>query len=155
MAHSEPAHICRRCAGFPLKLIESNLYEAIRDFRNNEPDIDKFTSETHQTEWNLAAHLAPEIARRFNGYTYDMDVIKPNYDNKRPDIIIHSRGTNEKNLLVIEVKKQGSSSDVANDEKKIRGHWFTAPLSYCFGATINLDKMGTDEVKVFSAHHLM
>ena len=56
----------------------------------SEPDIDEFTSETGQTEWNLAAHLGPHVVGFFPGYSYDIDITKPNFDRKRPDIIIHT-----------------------------------------------------------------
>lgn len=152
MANLESINSCFQCTGYSRELVKSILDEAIRDFRKIEPNIDEFSSETHPTEWNLVAHLAPEIARRFHGYSYDIDVIKSNYHNKRPDIIIHHRGTNEKNLLVIEVKKRGDPEDLAYDENKIKEHWFVGRLNYCLGATINLVAAGSDEVNVFFNH---
>ena len=43
--------------------IEGTLYSAVADLYRNEPDIDRFSSETAETEWNLATHLAPEIVK--------------------------------------------------------------------------------------------
>src|SRR5262245_24198088 len=90
---------------FTRDTIEKALHSAVADLYRNEPDIDCFSSETAQTEWNLAAHLAPEIVKHFQGYSYDIDVLKVNYSNRRPDIIIHRRGPETRyNLLVVEVK---------------------------------------------------
>ena len=86
-------------------ILESAAYNLFR----NQPNIFEFTSETGQTEWNLTHHLANEIHKLLPDYDCDLDVTKRNYDNRRPDIIFHKRGTNRYNLLVIEVKKDGSA----------------------------------------------
>jgi len=74
-----------RATSFSRDTIKRALHSAVADLYRNEPDIDRFSSQTAQTEWNLAAHLAPEIVKYFNGYSYDIDVIKVNYRNRRPD----------------------------------------------------------------------
>lgn len=118
--------------------IERLLRRATADLYTKESDIGSFTSETAQTEWNLVAHLAPEIVKYFEGYSYDIDVMKVNLQNKRPDIIIHKRGTNNWNLLVIELKRDATETAIRGDAKKIEDFWHGVRLKYLFGATINL-----------------
>jgi hypothetical protein len=139
-----------REAEFTPDLIVDILRSAVTDLYQNESDINCFSSETGQTEWNLAAHLAPEVAKYFEGYSYDIDVMKVNHHNRRPDIIIHRRGANTAyNLLVVEVKRDGSTTETAEDAKKIREHWFSAGLAYKFGATINLITDQQADIEVF------
>ena len=61
-------------------------------------------------------------------------------DTLYPDIIIHQRGIQEKNLLVIEVKKSSNPDDGEFDKKKIR-ELMLQPFNYKFGLflRINLD----------------
>jgi hypothetical protein len=111
--------------------------------------MDRFSSETGQTEWNLAAHLAPEIVKYFKGYSYDIDVVKVHHSNKRPDII-HRRGSETRyNLLVVEVKREGSEVELLSDAKKIQDHWFSEGLQYRFGATVNLETGNSANIEVF------
>ena len=77
---------------------------------------------------------------------HDLDVVKMNYENRRPDIIFHKRGTHEANHLVVEIKRDGSPREADADIKKIESHWFRAPLRYEFGAVVNLRKDGKHEV---------
>jgi hypothetical protein len=101
-------------------VIKRILRAAVADLYRKEPDIDRFSPETAQTEWNLAAHLAPEIAKYFEGYSYDLDVMKVYHDNRRPDIIIHRRGSDTKyNLLVVEVKRNGLEADLLDDARRV------------------------------------
>lgn len=129
--------------------LESMLGQAVANLFRHQPNIFKFTSETGQTEWNLAHHLAIEAHEYFSGLDCDLDVIKLNYENRRPDIIFHKRGTNESNYLVIEVKRDGNPKKVNNDIKKIQAYWFRDPLHYQFGAVINLRADGEHQITVF------
>lgn len=113
-----------------LKKALDNLYKA-------QPDLNEFSSETNQTEWNLAHHYANEIIKFFPGYSCDLDVIKRNLNNKRPDIIIHKRGVNTNNLLVIELKKNGRRNAIEFDIDKIKSDWFGEHLNYNYGAVVN------------------
>lgn len=136
---------------FSRDTVETALHAAVDDLYRNEPDIDDFSSETVQTEWNLAAHLAPEISKYFKGYSYDIDVAKVNYRYKRPDIIIHRRGSEtEYNLLVVEVKRDGSARRVCKDIQKIQDYWLGDRLRYRFGATINLRAVQPADIKVLA-----
>jgi len=64
-----------------------------------------------------------------------------------PDIIVHQRGTNDYNLLVIEVKKISSRISVSHDIKKLKA--FTKKdecneYGYSFGVLIKLDTRDLD-----------
>src|SRR5712692_2619311 len=113
-----------------LKLI---LEQAVAKLLEHQPNIFEFTSQTGQTEWNLAHHLAVEISAFFPSLEWDLDVLKRDYNNKRPDIIFHKRGTHKSNHLVVEMKRDGSPQEIDDDIKKIHTHWFRAPLHYEFG----------------------
>lgn len=129
-----------------LKLI---LEMAVANLFEHQPNIFEFTPETGQTEWNLTHHLADELHVFFPALDYDIDVVKRDYNNMRPDIIFHKRGTHESNRLVIEVKRDGNSQDIDADIEKIVQHWFRAPLHYQFGAAVNLRSDGKHEIRVF------
>ena len=75
--------------------IEKQLKKAIDTLFTNQPNIFEFTSETLQTEWNLAHHLAIEAHILFPDLDCDLDVVKQNLGRRRPDIIFHKRGSNE------------------------------------------------------------
>lgn len=74
------------------RILEAAVYNLLQ----NQPNLFDFTSETNQTEWSLAHHLANEIHRFFPELDCDLDVTKSNYDNRRPDIIFHKRETHKK-----------------------------------------------------------
>ena len=113
----------------------------------NQPDLSSFTSETSETEWNLAPHYANEVKSLLSGYSLDQDVIKPSHGNKRPDIIFHRRDT-EDNFLVIEMKRNGAQKEICCDIRKIKNHWFQGELKYRFGASVNLKSDKTFEIEV-------
>lgn len=120
------------------KTIGKKLTQAIKSLLKNQPNLFELTSETGQTEWNLAHHVANEIGKFFPWLDYDLDVIKLNFGDKRPDIIFHKRGTHQYNLLVIEVKRNGNPKEIDSDKQKIEQYWFQPPLKYDFGAVINI-----------------
>jgi hypothetical protein len=126
--------------------IESKLRAAAESLCAAQPNLFGFTAATRQSEWNIAAHYAEEVAALFPGYDMDRDVIKHRMRKKRPDIIIHSRGTHARNYLVIEVKRH--KKDVAAEKEKIRTTWFRAPLKYRYGAVVVLNGTGPADVTV-------
>jgi len=93
--------------------------------------------------------LANEIHKFFDHLECDLDVSKVNFNNKRPDIIFHKRNSHESNLLVIEVKRNGNKKEIEEDIEKIKSCWFQPPLSYRFGAAINLKDDKTYDLLVF------
>ena len=61
-----------------------------------------------------------------------------------PDIIIHKRGIEEDNLLVIEVKK--SSNDNSGDFDRIKLHAFLQePYNYAYGLFLRIDLDGEND----------
>jgi hypothetical protein len=84
-------------------------------------------------ERTIAAHLARYLAEQFPDYDVDPEY-NGNVDNiggKKllsgspvyPDIVIHKRGRNSENLLIIEVKKTiNSGKQQEADEQKIIGY---------------------------------
>jgi len=117
--------------------IKELLEGAIISLSEHHPTLFEFTSATHQTEWNIAHHYANEVSALFSDYDCDVDISKPNLNNKRPDIVVHRRGTHESNFLVIEVKRD--RNDVPEDLQKIRDCWFHEPLRYEYGAVVMID----------------
>lgn len=115
---------------------------------SNQPDIFDFTSESGDTEWNLAHHYANEVSKFLAGYDCDLEITKRNFSNKRPDIIFHKRSSCNQNFLVVEVKRNGSKADIDSDMKKIQENWFQECLCYQFGAVVNLKSDKTNNVAV-------
>ncbi len=62
------------------KILEIKLKRAVGALFANQPNIYRFTSETNQTEWNLAHHLANEIHKEFNEFDCDIDISKKNFE---------------------------------------------------------------------------
>src|SRR3989338_10260825 len=133
--------------------IKEILEKAVEALFANQPNIFEFTSETGQSEWNLSHHLANEIQKLFNDFDCDLDIIKVNLGDRRPDIIFHKRGTNKSNFLVIEVKRDGQPADTRDDIEKIKSFWFGGRLNYGFGAVINLKSYRTYQIQVRSEYH--
>lgn len=119
-----------------IKEIISNVKEAVNDLISNEKDV----LQRKLFEQNLSHHLAKYLEPLFEKYNVDIefngDIDKPNdrkaleiaqsrmirigYNSKinntyniRPDIIVHRRGDNENNILVVEIKK-----DISPDNDK-------------------------------------
>jgi len=64
-----------------------------------------------------------------------------------PDIIIHRRGNDRSNLLVIEVKKKINSANKQFDFEKLRA--FTSELKYEYGVYLEFDTEKVCEIKFF------
>lgn len=130
-----------------LESVDDLVRRAVKWLLDDEPTLFDFTSETNYTEWNIAHHLAIELGDLFDDYDCDIDVIKVNLDNQRPDIIIHERGTHERNLLVVEVKRH--EVDLDADICKIEDNFFGRRLNYRFGAAVAIDKDTEPVIRVF------
>ena len=129
--------------------IRENIEKAIKMLFLKQPNIFQFTSATGQTEWNLAHHLANELHLCFQDYDCDLDVIKVNLGNRRPDIIFHKRDPHGSNFLAIQLKRDGSLSEINDDIEKVNAYWFDEPLRYEFGAVINIRGDKTYGINVF------
>lgn len=129
--------------------IKNILSASVDNLFKKQPNIFEFTSETGQTEWNLAHHLANEIHTFLPELDCDLDLIKINFDRKRPDIVFHKRGSNQSNFLIIEVKRDGNQKSISDDIEKIKSNWFRGNLDYQFGAVVNLLGNKDSQVEVF------
>ncbi len=82
----------------------------------------------------------------------DVEIV---YRNVFPDIIVHKRGSNKHNLLIIEIKKSSSNISCDYDIEKLRR--YTSPdndntLNYSFGVLVYLeveDKLRSDRIEWF------
>lgn len=129
--------------------VKSAIENAIGRLFEHQPNIFAFTPETGQTEWKLAHHLAVELREFFPSMDHDLEITKHDYDDRRPDIVFHKRGTHEANHLVVELKKDGNNAKISADIEKIHAYWFRDPLHYQFGVVINLRTDGRHEVRAF------
>ena len=93
----------------------------------------------HTSEWNICSHLRSELEREFSNYEIDVELIK--IDGRRPDIVIHKEGVHTNNLVVFQVKKNPSFSDIENDFNKITTTFFNKPYNYKYGIFISIGKL--------------
>ena len=79
----------------------------------------------------------------------DLPKDKINWDDTEaktvfPDIIIHRRGIQEDNLLVVEIKK--SSNNNSGDFDRMKLHTFQQePYNYAYGLFLRIDLYGEDD----------
>ncbi|AGB41431.1 hypothetical protein Halha_1489 [Halobacteroides halobius DSM 5150] len=123
-----------------LKTISDILYSSLENLFVNQSRILEYTEETNITEWNLGHHLANEIKKYLFWLDNDVEVIKTNLENKRPDIIFHKRTCYSLDYLVIEIKRNEESGK--SDIEKIEDFWMGNRLDYRYGAYINIDDNG-------------
>jgi hypothetical protein len=119
-------------------LIKEKLLEAIHNLLEKQLDLFSFASGTTQTEWNISQHLGNEIQKLFPDYRYDPELRKPDAGGRRPDIVLHQRGTHAHNFLVVEVKR--NKREVQSEINKIKEYWFKEPYKYRFGAVVVIDE---------------
>ena len=62
----------------------------------------------------------------------------------RPDIIIHKRGTNEDNSVILEIKKSGKNSQLAKADIEKLKRCMTDTLNYNLGVFIGILKRNVD-----------
>jgi hypothetical protein len=131
--------------------IKQKLEQAVNQMLTNQPNFFDFTPETHESEWNISHHLANEVSIVFREYDCDFDIIKQNFEKRRPDIIFHKRGSHDDNFLVIEVKRE--QSGIKGDIEKIEKYWFQEPLAYKFGAVIVVNNHEDPTIVVIKNSH--
>lgn len=129
-----------------IEFIGSILVSSIRNLFNKQPDVLIHTSATGMTEWNLGHHIANEINTYIFWLNHDLDVMKRNHENRRPDIIFHRRGTNSLNFLVLELK---CTNHIDNDIRKIQEDWMGNDLCYRYGASVIIRSQHDYTVRVF------
>ena len=99
----------------------------------------------------LVHHYTNEVRKLLPELEYDCD---PEINKrlpkkiKRPDLVVHRRGTQDHNLLVIEVKRNGKRGGIKKDAWKIQNYFLKDPFNYQFGAVVNLKKAEPSEVEV-------
>jgi hypothetical protein len=129
------------------RFVKDAIEKAIESLFAHQPDIFRLTPASAQTEWNLTHHLAHELSALFPALAYDVDIIKPDAGDRRPDIVYHRRGTHEDNFLVIEVKRDNQRA-ITGEIEKIEQYWFAEPYLYQFGAALNLNSDFTYQVEI-------
>lgn len=126
--------------------VKMKIKTAVKNMFEEEKDINQFSSESGKSEWNLAHHLALRLMKEFESYSVDIEIPKLNVENRRPDIIIHRRGKNTDNYLIIEIKRDGTLEENNSDIKKIRTYWLGDPLKYKYGTFINFKNENKTEI---------
>ena len=103
--------------------------------------------------------LLKDIAAQYGLLRKDEQDAEIVYRNVFPDIIVHKRGLNDHNLLIVELKKSTSNISCDYDIEKLRR--YTSPeydntLNYSFGVLLYLgiaDKLGNDRIQWFKNGH--
>ena len=116
---------------------------------------DRYLLDVDVNERSVAARLAMYLQEDFVGYAVDVEYNRAGAEIKRlmavvcrcprgrietegqrvlPDVIVHRRGDNKSNLLVIEVKKSSDPRGTDCDHERLEA--FRAELGYKFGALV-------------------
>jgi hypothetical protein len=139
--------------------IESRVHRAIEELRKHDGHL----LDVDASERSITHHLAVYLQQEFEGWKVDVEYNRDGHDIKRlrdlpdvrsdkvyPDIIVHRRGTNDHNLLVVEVKKMDCGHDLEDEMKLVE---FTKPLkgkglNYRWGLHLILQgkEQGTDSL---------
>ena len=110
----------------------------------------------------IAARLAMYLREYFADYDVDAEYNRHGEDKKKlydlvdkhdcsrdrgdegqrvlPDVIVHRRGDDDSNLLIVEMKKSANQGDIARDRHRIKA--FRAELGYEFGALVVCETKG-------------
>ncbi|MDP2155901.1 MAG: hypothetical protein Q8J61_07875 [Sulfuricella sp.] len=125
-------------------------------------EADDYLLAVDSSERSVSHCLAVHLMREVPGYNVDCEYNRDGFDVKRlelperpttddnveavtvfPDIIIHQRGTNERNLLAIEMKKGSSTVSADYDIQKLKA--FRQELKYAYAAHVTVGKRSTGE----------
>lgn len=111
--------------------------ECIQQLYDNDFYLIEYDVHENAVSNRLAIYLSQY--KEFDGYNIDREYNKNRHDQKRlqhrdnkpvrPDIIIHKRGDNSDNLVVIELKKKGRGSDL----ERVRDFTNDPVLCFKFG----------------------
>ena len=116
----------------------------------------------------IAARLAMYLREHFDGYDVDVEYNRHGTDKKQlydliynhncprdrddeghtvlPDVIVHRRGVDDSNLLIIEMKKSTNHGGVENDRRRIQA--FRKELGYKIGALVVCKTKGQSAISV-------
>jgi hypothetical protein len=123
--------------------IEIALNRAIDRF----VEYDSHLLAANANERSMSHRIAIYLEQEMSGYNVDCEYNRDGFDVKRlqlaprptsadndeavtvfPDIIVHRRGNNDHNFLVVEMKKAAAGTDLAYDLQKLRA--FRRELKY-------------------------
>ncbi|MFZ0657236.1 MAG: hypothetical protein WAM05_00855 [Candidatus Binataceae bacterium] len=127
--------------------VKERLDRALRKVNND----DRILLEYDVHESCIATRLAMYLQAEFSPYSVDVEYSRnggvlpkrlrlpvqcgrKKHGVVRPDIIVHYRGPDGPNLLVLELKKSGNTDSSECDRDRIRA--FRREFRYAFGATI-------------------
>ena len=124
---------------------------------------DGYLLSVDSSERSISHRLAVYLAQQVPGYDVDCEYNRDGFDVKRlqlaprrvndndveavtvfPDIIVHRRGTNEHNLLVVEMKKASSTVSPDYDMEKLKA--FRHELKYLFAVHVTVGKNGAEKL---------
>lgn len=116
----------------------------------------------------IAARLAMYLREYFANHDVDVEYNRDGRDTKRlheliyhhqcprdrdeegktvlPDVIVHRRGLQDSNLLIIEMKKSTNPGGIEEDRRRIRA--FRKELGYRLGALVVCKTKGQSEISV-------
>jgi len=119
------------------------------------------------SERSIAARLAMYLREYFADHHVDVEYNRHGEDTKKlhdliygcdcprdrdegktvlPDVIVHRRGVDDSNLLIIEMKKSTNHEGVEKDRRRIRA--FRKELGYRLGALVVCKTKGQSEISV-------
>jgi len=134
------------------------LIRILNDASRETETRDRYLFENNAAERNIAARLAMSLQTRLPDWVVDSDYNRMNgrhpkrvtlppecagYRNEKdealtsPDVIVHRRGPDGPNLLVIEIKK--TTNRDKGDCDRVRLHAFRGQLGYLYGALIHCE----------------
>jgi len=137
------------------QIIKNKIACAINFLRER----DNFLAERDLSEWSISHRLAVYLECLFPEYNVDCeynkrvdipsnvsDPKKINLENVRairPDIIIHRRGFQNHNLLVIQIKKKKNKRGVDKDKESLKELTKEdGPYRFSYGLFVVIDKDG-------------
>jgi hypothetical protein len=134
--------------------VQKRLADAMQRFNDNDAVLLRY--DAHET--CIEGRLAMYLQAKFPDYSVDIEYSragargtpktlglpyecgKRKHGVVRPEIVVHRRGDNERNLLVLELKKFVSGDKSQCDQKRIQA--FREKYAYAFGATITCQMVG-------------
>ena len=132
------------------KTLEIIIGKVIKKLTKNDPDLLK----NNLHERTIVHKFACYLQELFLNYSVDVEYNRQRSDSKLPkksayqDVIIHKRGSNYNNLLVIEIKK--SNSDDKNPN--INRYLVDSSLKYQYGLYLEFgvgNNFGANKLKWF------
>lgn len=128
-------------------VIRERVMQALNDLENSDAHLRR----NDVAERALCARIAHYLVDRFPDHDVDIEYNDHRGETKQldlpsqfagatgaatPDVIVHLRGTDVANLLVLEVKKSSNRSNRAKDVARIAA--FLDQLGYQCGATVEI-----------------